>query len=331
MSSVGPVLFVGDPSDWLSAELEKLRREGFTIHVLSGKLSRKEILECLKVLAPAQYTSLVCHNSNLRPFTRDIFELLLPGLHYVSRPGAGYDDVDIEFLTEHGVYFANGPITVSHPTATTTTMLILQAVRAASQAERAVRQGRWHQGLESTPDIRNLTLGIVGLGRIGKIVQQQVEALGMNVIYYNRHRLPENEEGKASFVTFEQLLTTADVISLHTPLTSETRHMLSYIEFSKMKDGVFIVNTSRGPVIDEEALVSAMKTGKVSRVGLDVYEREPVVHPWLMQTDRASLLPHWAANTTRNQSDSEKESLANLKSWLYTGKPNTPVNSPRRS
>ncbi|GJJ12459.1 hypothetical protein Clacol_006701 [Clathrus columnatus] len=208
-------------------------------------------------------------------------------------------------------------------------MLIMQTVRAASQAEARVRAGRWREGLKATPDIRDLTLGIVGLGTIGKIVHQQVKALGMKVIYNNRHRLPPEEEDGAEYVSFEDLIHIADVISLHTPLTEETHHMISDDQFRQMKDGVFIVNTSRGSVIDEEALVRALQSGKVCRVGLDVFEREPFVHPWLAQSDRCTLLPHWAAATTRVSVDGEKEILANLQAWITTGKPNSPVNKPR--
>jgi len=329
------ILVVGDPSKWLSDGLERLRHNGFAIHVLSlANCTREEAITALKVLGSSHvYQALVTLNEGsrpLRPLNRDVFEPFLPALRYVSKSGAGYDDVDVDYLTRHGAYFANNPRSVSDPTATTTAMLILQTVRAASQAEMSVRQGKWRQGLEITPDPRDLTVGIVGLGTIGKLVQQKVEALGMKVIYYNRHRLPPSDEGNAHYVTFDELIRTADVVTLHTPLTPETRHMLSDSEFSRMKDGVFIVNTSRGPVIDEEALVRAMKTNKVCRAGLDVFENEPAVHPWLLQSNRTSLLPHWSWATTRVVNDSEKESLENLKAWIYTGKPNTPVNTPRR-
>ncbi|KAF8582199.1 hypothetical protein K439DRAFT_1391903 [Ramaria rubella] len=331
MSTVGSVLVAGDPSEWLAAEYDKLRLDGFTIDILfTTHLTRDEAIECLKALGSAHYSTLVTlPDRRLIPLNQDVFRPLMPGLRYVSQPGAGYDEVDIDYLTRNGAYFVNGPVSVSHPTAITATMLILQVIRAASQAEWSVRQGRWQQGLKRTPDIRDLTLGVIGLGTIGKLVQRNVEVLGMNVIYYNRHRLSCEEEGNARYVTFDELISTADVITLHTPLTDETHHMLSDVQFSRMKDGVFIVNTSRGPVIHEEALVRAMQSGKVSRVGLDVYEHEPIVHPWLMQCDRASLLPHWAAYTNRNDPDSEKESLDNLKAWLLTGKPKAPVNSPR--
>lgn len=152
-------------------------------------------------------------------------------------------------------------------------------------------------------------------------------------------------------MSFDELIETADVITLHCPLTSLTRHLLSDAQFEKMKDGVFIVNTSRGAgvyflpatvqvqvrclfarifstVIDEKALVRAMKSGKVSRVGLDVFECEPEIDPYLLESERTSLLPHWATHTTRTQRETEREMIANFRKWEQTGRPNTPINEP---
>jgi len=173
-----------------------------------------------------------------------------------------------------------------------------------------------------------LVLGIVGLGTIGKLVQRKADALGFKTIYNNRQRVPSCEEGTAQYVSFDELIETADVISIHTPLTKSTRHLFSDAEFARMKDGVFIVNTSRGAVINEKALVRALQSNKVSRVGLDVFEHEPCIEPYLLTSERASLLPHWAVWTTRVTRDGEREIIANLKAWIASGTPNTPVNDP---
>jgi len=217
---------------------------------------------------------------------------------------------------------------VSYPTATTATMLILQSVRAASQAELGVRRGEWRGRLTPTPDTRDLVVGILGMGTIGKIVAQQVQAFGMQVIYHNRTRLPLNEEMGAEYVSFDELLACSNVITIHCPLSSATRHLISDNEFNQMRKGVFIVNTSRGAVINTEALIRAMESGRVARVGLDVFEKEPSVHPYLMQSDKATLLPHWGTSTTRTAMEVEKEGLSNVTSFLRTGIPNTPVNNP---
>jgi len=224
--------------------------------------------------------------------------------------------VDVKFLTANQVIYANCPNAVADPTATATVMHVLQVVRGASQAEAVVRRGEWRLGLEASPDVRDLTVGIIGMGSIGKLAQRKLDALGFQTVYYNRRRLSPSEEGSARYVSFDELIETADVISLHTPLTNETHHLLSDDEFSRMKDGVFIVNTARGAVINEKALVRAMQSGKVSRVGLDVFEREPFIEPYLRASERASLAPHWATHTTRTYRDIERELLGNLFSFF---------------
>ncbi|KAF9507857.1 hypothetical protein BS47DRAFT_1351045 [Hydnum rufescens UP504] len=268
---------------------------------------------------------------NAAPFDAALLHDFLPSLKLVAGLGAGFDHVDVPYLTSHKVLYANTPVAVSDPTATATVLLVLQVVRAASQVEAVVRRNEWRLGLEASKDVRDVTVGLIGMGSIGKLAQRKLDALGFRTMYYNRRQLPAAEENGAQYVSFDELIETADVISLHTPLTNETRHLLSDAEFARMKDGVLIVNTARGAVIDEKALVRAMQSGKVARAGLDVFEREPLIEPYLLETDRTSLGPHWATHTTRTYRDVERELLANLVGWLKTGSPNTPVNEPPKS
>ncbi|KAG8857101.1 palmitoyltransferase pfa5 [Serendipita sp. 411] len=263
----------------------------------------------------------------LRRLDETTFLPLLPHLRLVAGSGA----VDVDFLTKNGVYYANTPVAVSDPTATTTVMLILQTIRNYTQAAENVRKGDWVNGLPFTPNVHGLVVGIVGMGMIGKLVRDKVTALGMKVVYYNRTRLPEEEEKGATYLEFDQLLRQSRLITLHCPLTPATRHLLSDDQFAKMQDGVFIVNTARGPVIDEEALVRAMQNGKVARCGLDVYENEPKVHEYLASSNRTVLLPHYAAFVDTIFKDVETEALNNIKSWMEKGVPNTPVNDPNRA
>ncbi|KDQ07264.1 hypothetical protein BOTBODRAFT_180861 [Botryobasidium botryosum FD-172 SS1] len=255
----------------------------------------------------------------------EIFGPFIPTLEFVSGVGAGFDHVDIDYLTANNVVYANTPYAVADPTATTTAMLILQTVRAASQAEMAVRRGDWRKGLEFTPDTRGLVVGILGMGNIGKLLMHKLEAFGFRIVYHNRHRLPRSEEGRARYVSFEELIQASDIICPCTPLTHSTFHLISDREFAMMKDGVFIINTSRGPVINEKALCRALQSGKVLRAGLDVFEREPAIEPYLLASDRVSLLPHWGCTTKQCVIDTENEAFDNLMQWIETGTSNTPV------
>ncbi|KAG8861964.1 hypothetical protein FRB96_002407 [Tulasnella sp. 330] len=262
------------------------------------------------------------------PINEEVFGPLLPHLSFVSGVGAGFDHMDVDYLERHQIYYSNTPKAVSYPTATTATMLILQTLRCASQAELGIRRGEWRGALQPTPDTRDIIVGILGMGTIGKIVCKQVQAFGMRVIYHNRSQLSIEEENGAEYVSFDQLLQYSDVIDIHCPLNVHTRKRFSDAEFARMKPGVIIVNTSRGAVIDESALIRAMESGHVARVGLDVFEKEPTVNPYFMKSDRATLLPHWGTSTKKTVIDVEREGFANIVSYLNTGIPNTPVNHP---
>jgi len=236
--------------------------------------------------------------------------------------------VDTKWLESVGSWYANTPESVADTTATTAVTLILMCIRHVSTLQATVRRGEWRKGAVLTPDARGFVVGILGMGSIGKLVRNKVQALGMKVIYSNRKRLPVEEEGGATYVTFEELLKQAQLISVHTPLNPNTRHLLSTKEFEQMQDGVMIVNTARGAVIDEKALVEAIKSGKVGRAGLDVFEEEPKIQPFLMECELVSLLPHFGSSTVRLPVDTELEVISNFKDWVANGKPKNAVNSP---
>ncbi|KAG8954617.1 hypothetical protein FRC04_011050 [Tulasnella sp. 424] len=336
------ILVVGD----VQAIHDDLKRmsQRHTIKYIPN-LSRQQIIKDIKRIAQETRVDILFFmdgSLKSKPIDEEVFAPLLPHLSLVSGIGCGFDHMAVEYLERNKVFYSNTPKAVSHPTATTATMLILQTLRAASQAELGIRRGEWRTGLTPTPDVRETVVGILGMGTIGKIVCQQVQAFGMQVIYHNRRPLPASEEFGAQYVTFDQLLQYSTIITIHCPLTPESRHTFNDATFSKMARGMFLVNTSRGSggsgpnlvhppnvaVIDENALVRAMEDGIVSRVGLDVFEKEPLVHPYLMKSERATLLPHWGTSTTRTVVDAEKEGLANITAFLATGTPNTPVNNP---
>lgn len=170
-------------------------------------------------------------------------------------------------------------------------LLMLGALRRVTIPFTAVRNKEWRGksfGLGHDP--KKKILGVLGMGGIGQAVAHRAKAFGMSIQYHNRNRLPENEEQGAKYVSFDELMKTSDVLSLNLALNASTRHIISKPQFDLMKDGVIIVNTARGPIIDEAALVDALNSGKVFSAGLDVFEEEPKIHPGLLANENAVLL-----------------------------------------
>ncbi|KAJ7188810.1 D-isomer specific 2-hydroxyacid dehydrogenase [Mycena filopes] len=257
---------------------------------------------------------------------------------FFSGGGAGYDDVDTEWMASQGAYYCNTPTAITVSTANGALMLILAATRPLTQGEMYTRAGKW-RGDASVPgdyipygeDIEGVTLGIIGLGAIGQALSVRAQACGMKIIYNNRSRLPESEEGGATYVSMDDLLATSDVISVNCPLTPITRHLLGPSEFAKMKTGVFIVNTARGAIIDEGALVEALRSGKVARVGLDVVENEPKIHPGLLDPSlayRVTLQPHTTGRTTQAFHKGELQIIKSLDEFMRGERPEYAVNHP---
>ncbi|KAJ6171102.1 Phosphoglycerate dehydrogenase [Penicillium chermesinum] len=172
--------------------------------------------------------------------------------------------------------------------------LILGALRNFNTGMHALREGKWRGQPPATlgHDPEGKVLGILGMGGIGRNLKKKAEAFGMKVIYHNRRKLSEELSGGAEYVTFDELLASSDVLSLNLPLNKHTYHIIGAAEFAKMKDGVVVVNTARGAVMDEAALVEALDSGKVFSAGLDVFEEEPKVHPGLLRNQNVMLVPH---------------------------------------
>ncbi|KAJ7747730.1 D-isomer specific 2-hydroxyacid dehydrogenase [Mycena metata] len=269
--------------------------------------------------------------------------MLLPltqnGCRFFSGGGAGYDDVGTEWMTSEGAYYCNTPTAITASTANGALMLILTATRPLTQGEIYTKAGKW-RGDAAIPgdlipygeDIEGMTLGIIGMGSIGKALAARAQACGMKLIYNNRRRIPQSEENGARYVSMDVLLATSDVISVNCPLTESTRHLLGRTEFSKMKTGVFIVNTARGAIIDEEALVEALKSGKVSRVGLDVVEHEPKINPGLLDPSlsyRVILQPHTTGRTTQAFHKGELQIIKSLDEFMRGERPEYAVNDPK--
>jgi glyoxylate reductase len=203
--------------------------------------------------------------------------------------------------------------------------LTIGALRRITIPFTSVRAKQWRGATQLGKDPQGKIMGILGMGGIGGELANRARAFGMKIIYHNRHRLPESQEHGASYVSFDELLSTSDVLSLNLSLNAKTRHIISAKEFAKMKDGVVIVNTARGALIKEADLVDALESGKVYCAGLDVYEEEPKIHEGLLNNDKVVLLPHIGTATKETQADMERLVLRNLKLAVHEQRLETQV------
>ncbi|KAI3189989.1 hypothetical protein CBS147311_9753 [Penicillium roqueforti] len=209
----------------------------------------------------------------------ELVNVLPSSLRYIAHCGAGYDQLDVHACSARNppILVSNVPTAGDDATADVNMFLILGALRNFNTGMNALREGKWH-GHPAPPlghGPQRKVLGILGMGGIGRNLKKKAEAFGMKVIYHNRRKLSDEMSAGAKYVSFDELLSTSDVISLNLPLNKNTRHIIGKAEFAKMKDGVVVVNTARGAVMDEAALVDALDSGKVFSAGLDVFEEEP--------------------------------------------------------
>ncbi|HVS99670.1 MAG TPA: D-glycerate dehydrogenase, partial [Solirubrobacterales bacterium] len=218
-----------------------------------------------------------------------------PGLRGVCNVAVGFDNVDLVACARREIVVTNTPGVLDDATADLAFGLILAASRRLGEGERLIRAGRpwrWGMGFMLGHDLRGARLGIVGLGGIGARVAHRARAFGMDVVYHSRRESPAATALEATRLELDELLATADVVSLHTPLTEETRHLIGAPELALMKPTATLVNTARGAVVDEAALAAALRAGTIAAAGLDVFEHEPEVHPDLLELENAVLVPH---------------------------------------
>lgn len=218
-------------------------------------------------------------------------------LKVVANVAAGYDNVDVPAATRRGVVVTNTPGVVTESTADLTWGLLFSIARRIPEADRYVRADQWKEWQLMAllgHDVHGRTLGIIGMGRIGQAVARRASGFGMTILYHNRHRLPESVESElgAVWVELETLLQSADFVSVHTPLSPETRHLIGEKELRMMKPTAYLLNTSRGPVIDETAVIRALREQWIAGAGLDVFEQEPEVPQALKDLENVVLLPH---------------------------------------
>ncbi|OJU83093.1 MAG: D-glycerate dehydrogenase [Solirubrobacterales bacterium 70-9] len=227
-----------------------------------------------------------------------------PNLCCVCNVAVGYDNVDLEAAKRYGVAVTNTPGVLDDATADLAMALLLAAARRLGEAERVVRSGRpWTWGMDFMlgRDLVGKRLGIIGLGGIGARVARRARGFGLSIGYFGRTEASTATELGAERQDLDQLLATSDFVSLHCPLTAETRHLIGARELALMKATAVLINTARGAVVEEGALVEALAGGKIWAAGLDVYEGEPAVHPGLLRLDRVVLAPHVGSATVETR------------------------------
>jgi glyoxylate reductase len=242
-----------------------------------------------------------------------------PALRVVANHAMGVDNVDVAACTARGVWVTNTPGAVTESTADLTWALILAVARRVREGERLIREGRfraWAPTMLLGLELRGATLGIVGLGRIGQAVARRAEGFGMQVLHTSSR----------GGVPLDELLQRSDVVTLHCPLSTATRHLINGERLARMKRGAILINTSRGAVIDEAALVAALESGALGGAGLDVFENEPLVHPGLVGRDDVVLLPHLGSATHKTRAQMATMALTDAARVLRGERPLHPVN-----
>ena len=251
-------------------------------------------------------------------------------LKVVANMAVGYDNVDVETANERGVVVTNTPDVLDETTADTAFMLLLAAARRLGEGERIVRTGRWEAWgpkMLLGPDVWGKKLGILGFGRIGQALARRARGFDMEILYAGRSRKEEAEkEFDARYLELDDLLQECDFLSIHTPLTEETTHLIDAEELEKMKPEAVLVNTSRGPVVNEAALAKALAEKRIFAAGLDVYEEEPEVHPKLLELENVVLAPHIGSASFETRDKMAAMAGEDLRAVLRGEQPKNPVN-----
>jgi glyoxylate reductase len=250
-----------------------------------------------------------------------------PRLGLIANFGAGYDHIDLAAAKARKIIVTNTPGVFTDDTADATMALMLAVPRRIVDGQRLVRHGEWN-GWAPTGllghRIGGRRLGIVGMGRIGQAVAHRARAFGMEIVYHNRHRLPESLENMlgASFEPdLDSLIAGVDVLTLHCPSSAQTHHLLSAARIASMRPGSYVINTARGDLIDEDALIAAIEAGHLAGAGLDVYPHEPAVNPRLFDLPGVITLPHLGSATVEGREIAGEKVIANIRFWADGHRP----------
>lgn len=279
----------------------------------------------------------VCRSNQYNHLTGDFDDHLISQLPNtvtaICNVGSGVNSIDLESCSRHGITVTNTPLAGKDAVADATMFLILGAHRRAMSSLSRVKQGRWQNDTHVGRDVQGRTLGLYGFGTIASTVAQRAKAFGMNVQYYtptakrNGYITPDDhvEAGYRS-VPFDELIRTSDIVSIHAPLTAGTHHVFSRAQFEKMKKGVVVINTARGSLVDQEALIEAVQIDHVWAVGMDVFEEEPEVPDAIRNDERFFVTPHIATKTEQARLQMEECMIQNLIAVMNQEEPPDAVN-----
>jgi len=248
-------------------------------------------------------------------------------LQLIANFGNGIDHIDLKAARAKGIIVTNTPGVLTEDTADMTMALILSVPRRLAEGEKLVRSGKWAGWSPSGMlghRIGGKALGIIGMGRIGQAVAKRARAFGLSILYHNRHRLPltVEEELQASYVPeLDAMLEASDIISIHCPHSDETHELLDARRISLLKPTAYLINTSRGEIIDEGALIESLEKGRIAGAGLDVYTHEPEVDPRLLALSNVVLLPHMGSATFEGRAASGDKVIANIRVWADGHRP----------
>jgi glyoxylate reductase len=270
-------------------------RERYDVEVsdYDGVIPREMLLK--KVKGVDALLSLLTDNIDA-----EVMDAAGPNLKIIANYAVGYNNIDVEEATKRGIMVTNTPGVLTETTADFAWTLLMAIARRIVEADKFVREGKfrgWEPMLLLGTDVFGATLGIVGFGRIGQAMARRALGFNMRVLYYDNSRIDEQieKELKATFVDLPTLLKESDFVTLHVPLTKQTHHLIGEKELKMMKKDAYLINTARGPVVDEKALVKALKEGWIKGAALDVFENEPEIEPELLKLDNVVLAPHIAS------------------------------------
>ncbi len=290
--------------------------------------------EIATVTGPGQWREALSEADGLvSPVSERIDATLLaaaPRLKIVANAGVGFDNVDLSACRNRGIVVTNTPGVLTDATADLAIALMLATVRGLSRAEASLRAGEfrgWGFWDHVHGDVTNATVGIFGMGRIGQAFARRARVFGTTLLYHNRTPLAPGTEHElgATWVDWPTLLANSDILSVHAAYTPELRHVIDADALARMKKGSFLINTARGALIDEAALVDALRDGPLAGAGLDVYEREPIVHPGLLDLTNVVLLPHIGSATPATRTAMALLACRNVAAVLAGNKPISPV------
>jgi glyoxylate reductase len=249
-----------------------------------------------------------------------------PRTRMIANMAVGFNNVDLEAATRLGIAISNTPGVLSDTTGDFAFALLMTTARRIPEAERYLRAGKytgWGPLLFCGADLHHATLGLIGAGRIGKIVAQRASGFEMKVLYYDVYRMSPEDEARYHMVytPMDEVLQQADFVSVHTPYLPSTHHLISEREFKLMKPTAILINTARGPIVDEKALVKALQAGTIARAGLDVFENEPAVEPELLTMENVVITPHIASAPVETRGKMAKMASDNLVAFHHGQRP----------